>query len=187
MKKIMFSFVVLLISLFVITQQVHAEETNAIITKVNEIQKINGKAYKFKETFIKDVNNYFDIHTLSDSDISIIVDDIDEIIEVYKAAGVSKWINLDEEQKAKVTKNISNIDENTNLHITISEDGVITIYEKTGEEYTKASNLFVEVEEIKEKEEKQYTGNESNMFIIVGGISFAVLLIVTRNVVRSHS
>ena len=49
MKKILFSFVVILISLFVITQQVNAEETNQIITKVKDIHKINGKMYKFKD------------------------------------------------------------------------------------------------------------------------------------------
>ncbi len=186
MKKIIFSFVVILISLLVITQQVKAEETNAIITKVNEIQKINGKMYKFKDSFIEDIQNYFVEYTLSDTDINYIADNIDEIIEVYKAASVDKWINLPEEERTKVTRFFNDINEKTAVNLSYSENGVLTVYNNKNEELFKASNFLIEVEKEEVKEEPSTTGNDSNMFIIVGGVAFAILLIVTRGVVRDR-
>jgi hypothetical protein len=180
MKLNIFKIIVLL-SAFLIINTVKAEE-NKIMSKLSETQKINGKSYNINAGTKDKVQRYLVRHILSTSDTDIIVDDIDEIIEVYKAKSTPNWNELEEDDQTKITNIVADMNTRTNIKIDIDSEGIISIYEPNGELFTKLDQAFDELPE--EKKEIPNEGNKSsNTAIIVGGAAFLVLVLVTSNVI----
>ena len=74
------------------------------------------------------------------------------------------------------------MDTRSSIKIDIDSEGIISIYEPSGELFTKIDQAFDELPEEK-KEISNEENKSSNTAIIVGGAAFLVLVLVTSNVI----
>ncbi len=183
MKKILLTSIVFLSFIFIGTNHIYAKTEEDILAKSKEMIEINDKKYRFKGEFIKQIEKYLDKYEVTEEECDIVLTNVEEIINTLKETNTIEWNELSKENQTKITELVSDISIKTSIKATLTQDGILTVYEDNGEEFTKISNILEERAEKEKKEEEQST---TPTFILVGGAALLALTFMTRKVIKTN-
>ena len=170
MKKVYIVFA-LVVSLFVGIKSTSAMTEAQLKAKLDEVFKVAGKEYVFKDSTKVLFERYLDSYEVSEADCQYISDRIDEAIGIIQAAKNADFKSLTKAQKDQLKALVEKVSANTSVKATVT-NGSVVVYKPDGA-------VFAEVTDpIKQ------TGLETSPVAMMASVSFLITLAGACLVVR---
>ena len=154
MKKI---FLILASIVLLGTINVKAMTESDLKTKLQNGFEIKGEVIKPTAYQLNEINRYLDKYEVSSDHLTYISNKIDEIYNIAKEAGAKSFTDLPSDKVGDIVKIVALISENTSVKASLTNNGVLTIYESDG----KTPFTVIEDKDIAKK-----TGTNNTLFVI---------------------
>ncbi|MBQ8892245.1 MAG: hypothetical protein IJ068_05260 [Bacilli bacterium] len=175
MKKV---FLVLVMVMTCLVVNVKAMTESELKTKIANGFVIAGETIKPSEYQLQELERYLNKYDVSETDADFISGKIDEIINLAKEKNVKSFTDLSSDDKAKVVAIVSEISSKTSVKVTLTKNGVLTIYESDGK---------TPFTEIKDKDITKQTGTNNIIFIVASVISLCGICYVARKAIKENA
>ncbi len=172
MKKLFLSL--LLVVGLAVTTNVSAMTEDELLDKLTQSYTINGRTEKLDEGVVVQVKRYFEENEVSSDDCDFIAAQIDKAVALVEDSGATKWDELTGAQVKTLIGYVEEVSNKTSVKVSLSKDGVLTVYDKAGKVFTKVS-----------KNKIQYTGSSAAIMVVAGTISLVGFLVITRKIVKA--
>ncbi len=170
MKKIVMMLLAVAL-VFSGVRPVSALTEREVLDKLEKSYTINGQVFQISPALKKIAEDYAAKYVISDDDLKVLDEKIDEAIKIVKDAKVTKIEDLSAAAKKELKDLVADVKANTSINVTY-EDGTLVVYTPEGEVFEKVTSLV------------KQTGTESNTIAILAGVSFVVMLAGAFVVVR---
>ena len=170
MKKIVMMLLAVAL-VFSGVRPVSALTEREVLDKLEKSYTINGQVFQISPSLKKLAEDYAAKYVISDDDLKVLDEKIDEAIKIVKDAKVTKIEDLSAAAKKELKDLVADVKANTSINVTY-EDGTLVVYTPEGKVFDKVTALV------------KQTGTESNTIAILAGVSFVVMLAGAFVVVR---
>ena len=111
---------------------VKAATESDLLAKIKQGYVVDGETVKATDYQVSEAERYLNKYDVSDEDATFIIEKIDEIYELAKADKAKTFTELSSANKAKVVAIVAEISNKTSVKATLTNNGVLTIYESDG-------------------------------------------------------
>ena len=175
MKKIIV-VTVLVMSVFMLN--VKAMTESELKNKIASGYEVNGEVIKPSEYQLQELDRYLNKYEISAADADFISSKIDEIINIATSSKVKTFTELSSSDKSKIVAIVAEISNKTSVKVTLTNNGVLTIYESDGK---------TPFTEIKDKDITKQTGTNNVLLIVASVISVCGICYVAKKAIRENS
>lgn len=160
MKKI---FVTLFAAMLLFgAMNVKAISESELLAKLKQGYVVDGETVKASDYQVSEAERYLNKYDVSDADATFISQKIDEVYELAKADKAKSFTELSSANKAKVVEIVAEISKKTSVKATLTNNGVLTIYESDGK------TVFAK---IVDKDITKQTGVNNYVLVFAGVVS----------------
>lgn len=177
MKKVLFS--ILAAVLLVSTTSVSAMTEDQLFDKLTAEYTINGETVQATNAQKAELERYLSEFDISSSDADFIAEKFDEILKIAQDGNASSFTDLTDSEVKKVVKIVSEVSDKTSVKVSLTEGGVLTIYDKDGK-----TPFTV----IKDKDMViQNTDSNSAMILVAGAVSLLGIAVITKKIAGANA
>ena len=137
-KKIM----IILFAFFTLNISVNAMSENELEDKLTKTYTINGNEFKASDAQVTQIKRYLAKNDISDNDANFISSIIDKTIKIIEDSGVTKFKELNNEDKSKLRLLANEVSDNTKVKVMVSKNGIITLYNTDNTLFTKFTSVI---------------------------------------------
>ena len=129
-------------ALLLFTPKVSAMTESELENKLKQEYTINGSTFKASDSQIAQIERYFKNNNVSESDCEYISKQLSEVVDIIKASGATKLSEVKGKYYDQIVAVASNISKNTSVKVTLSSNGVLSVYNIDGTLFTKVTNVI---------------------------------------------
>ena len=141
---------------------VKAISESELLTKLKQGYVVDGETIKASDYQVSEAERYLNKYDISDADATFISQKIDEVYELAKADKAKSFTDLSSANRAKVVEIVAEISKKTSVKATLTNNGVLTIYESDGK------TVFAK---IVDKDIAKQTGVNNYVLVFAGVVS----------------
>ncbi len=170
----------LLVAGLVVTTPVNAMTEAQLREKLVSTYTINGKKASVNKKTVEKIDKYLKEFDVSSDDCDYIAKQIDAAIKEVEKTNATSWAELTSDQVTALTEIANNVSKNTEVKVSLSKGGSLTILDKDG-------NVWDTIDDVTNP---AATNTNDSMSIVLGAsaaISLVGLLLVTKKVVKANA
>ena len=132
MKKLLVSFISLLLLFTVAVPAFAATNTDAILDSLHSGVVVNGKTVEIPVNYINQAENYFASHKITDAQANYILAQINAAKKSIQAAGITDLSKMNASTKQQIITDAQSAANNIALKLTIGADKKVKIADSNG-------------------------------------------------------
>ena len=175
MKK---GFLVFLAVLLLGLVNVYAANESDLLAKLSQGYVVDGETVKATDYQISEVERYLNKYEVSDEDCALIIQKIDEVYDLAKADKAKSFTELSSTNKSKVVSIVAEIKNQTSVKATLTENGVLTIYESDGK------TVFAK---IADKDITKQTGSSNIVYLVASVVSVIGAVYIVKKASKANA
>ena len=175
MKKIVF-ITVLIMTFFMLN--VNAMTESELKNKIASGYEVNGETVKPTEYQLQEIDRYLNKYEISEEHADFISTKIDEIINIAKSSNAKTFTELSSSNKSKIVEIIAEISSKTSVKVTLTKNGILTIYESDGK---------TPFTEMRDKDITKQTGTNNILFVVASVISMCGICYVAKKAIKGNA
>lgn len=173
MKKI--TLVLLLAVGLLVTTNVSAMTEAELKAKLTDTYTVNGRTEKVNSSVVVQIERYLDENEISSEDCDYIAKKVDEAIALIEKGSATEWSKLSAAEVEDLMAIADDVSNKTSVKVALNKGGVLTVYNEDGTVFTKVSNII------------KYTDASVAGYVVIGAMSLAGLLLITRKIAKANA